>query len=331
MQAPHRARALAASTAFALCCALAAGGAAAQEKYPAHPVRIIVPFAAGGGPDIEARKLAVPLAEALNGNIVIENRVGAAGIIAAEVAAQAAPDGYTLLYGTSSQLIQKILKPSASFDPEKSFSPITLIATSPGVLVVAPNSPAKSVQDLVASARAQPGTLNYSSGGVGTGAHLAGATLCAVLKIDAVHVPLRGSVEIFQSLAGGLTQFAFPVAGTGVPLAKSGRLRGLAVTSRARMKQLPELPSLFEIYKDESLVQESWDALWAPAGTPAPVIDKLFAAAFKAAQNQAFREQVENQGSAVVTSKSPAELAAYMHAENVKWGKIIRLAKIAPE
>ncbi|HEY4375241.1 MAG TPA: tripartite tricarboxylate transporter substrate-binding protein [Burkholderiales bacterium] len=331
MQFRHHTQTLAALAGAALCCALTAGPAAAQDSYPSHPIRIIVPFAAGGGPDIEARKLAVPLAEALNGNVVVENRVGAAGIIAAEVAAQAAPDGYTLLYGSSSQLIQKILKPKATFDPEKSFAPITLIATSPGVLTVANTSSVKTVQDLVAAARAHPGELNYSSGGIGTAAHLAGATFCVVTKIDAVHVPLRGSVEILQSLVGGLTQFAFPVAGTGVPQVKSGRLRGLAVTSRARMKQLPDLPSLFEVYKDESLVQESWDALWAPAGTPAPIINKLFAAAVKASQNPAFHTQVESQGSAVVNSKSPADLAAYMHAENAKWNKIIQLAKIPTE
>lgn len=315
------------ATLVALGANLIAGPALAQDNFPSRPVRIIVPFAPGGGPDIEARLFAQPYGEALSGNVVIENRVGAAGIIAAEVVAQSPADGYTLLYGSNSQVVQKILQPQAKFDPEKSFAPITLLATSPTILVVAASSPAKSVQELTALLRAHPGEYNYSSGGVGTAAHLAGASFCAVNKLDAVHVPLRGSVEIMQSLVGGLTQFAFPVAGTGVPNVKAGRLRALAFTSRKRMAQMPEVPTLYEVTKDESLVQESWGALWAPAGTPAPVVGKLFSAAVKAVQNPAFRDRIENQGGTAVSSKSPEELAAYMHSEYVKWGAIVKLAK----
>ena len=312
----------------ALCIATASASAVAQDAYPSRPIRIIVPFAAGGGPDIEARQFAPKLAEAIGGNVVVENRVGAAGIIAAEVVAQAAPDGYTILYGSISQVVQKILQPAAKFDPVKSFAPVSLISTSPTVLVVPPGSDIKSVQELAAQIRAKPGVFNYSSGGVGTSAHLAGATFIAVNKLDAVHVPLRGSVEILQSLLGGLTQYAFPIAGTGVPNVKSGRLRGLAVTSRGRLPQLPDVPTLFEIYKDEALVQDSWGALWAPAGTPPAAVQKLFGATVKAVADPAFKSQVENNGGLAISSKNPEELGAYIQSESQKWAAIVRMAKI---
>lgn len=303
----------------------------AQDNYPSRPVRIIVPFAAGGGPDVQARQFAVPFGEALGGNVVVENRVGAAGIIAAEVVAQAPPDGYTLLAGSVSQVVQKMLQPAAKFDPLKSYAPVSLLSSSPTVLVVPPSSPAKTAQELAALVRAKPGQFNYSSGGIGTSAHLAGATFVAVLKLDAVHVPLRGSVEILQSLIGGHTQFAFPIAGTGIPNAKSGRLRALGVTSRERLPQLPEVPTMFEVFKDESLVQDSWSALWAPAGTPAAIVKKLHAATVKAAADPALKAQVEGQGSLSVASKSPEELADYMRKENAKWAAIVKMANVKAE
>jgi tripartite-type tricarboxylate transporter receptor subunit TctC len=302
----------------------------AQDDYPSRPIRIIMPFAAGGGPDVQLRQLAPKLAQAIGGNVVVENRVGAAGIIAAEVAAQSAPDGYTLLNGSISQVVQKILQPDARFDPQK-FVMISLINTSPAVLAVSRDSPAHTVQELAALIRARPGEFNYSSGGVGTAAHLAGASFCVFNGLSAVHVPLRGSVEILQSLVGGLTQFAFPIAGTGVPNVKSGRLRALAVTSRNRLPVLPDVPTLFEVYKKEALVQDSWDALWAPAGTPPAIIRKLFAATAKAVQDPMIKSQLEAQGAVSVASKSPEDLAAYVRAETAKWTEIVRISKAKAE
>jgi len=331
MQTALRHAARAAANTLGVVLLLAGCATHAQDNFPSRPVRIIVPFAAGGGPDVQARQFAVPFGEALGGNVVVENRVGAAGIVAAEIVAQAPPDGYTLLYGSVSQVVQKLIQPAAKFDPRKSYAPVSLLSTSPTVLMVPPDSPAKTVQELAALVRSKPGQFNYSSGGIGTSAHLAGATFCAVAGLDAVHVPLRGSVEILQSLLGGHTQFAFPIAGTGIPNAKSGRLRALAVTSRNRLSQLPEVPSMFEVYKDESLVQESWGALWAPAGTPAAVVKKLHAATAKAVLDPTLKSQVEAQGAISVASKSPEELAAYIQSETAKWSAIVRLARIKAE
>lgn len=306
---------------------MASVGAHAQA-YPSRPVKIVVPFAAGGGPDVETRRLAPKLAEALGGPVVVENRVGAAGIVAAEVVAQSAPDGYTLLAGAVSQVVQKLLRPAAKFDPHTSFIPISLTGLSPAVLIVPADSPIKSAKELEEVIRGKPGQFNYGSGGVGTAAHIAGASFANLLKLTATHVPYRGSVEIMPALLGGQIQFAFPIAGTGVPHVKSGKARGLAVTGAKRLSSLPEVPTLKELYGDDLMVQESWGGLWAPAGTPAPVIAKLFAATRQAMADKELRAQFQAGGAEVEVSASPEEFAAFMKAESAKWAKLIALAGV---
>jgi tripartite-type tricarboxylate transporter receptor subunit TctC len=204
----------------------------AAQTYPSRPIKIVVPFAAGGGPDIDARRLAPRLADALGVAVVVENRVGAAGILAAELVTQAPPDGYTVLSGSISQVVQKILRPQAKFDPLTSFLPVGQTSTSPTVLVVPVDSPVKTVKELEALLRNKPGQINYGSGGIGTSAHIMGASFVNLLKLNAVHIPYRGSVELMPALIGGQIQFAFPIAGTGVPMVKSGKARALAVTVR---------------------------------------------------------------------------------------------------
>lgn len=285
-----------------------------------------MPFAAGGGPDVEARRLAPKLAEALGGAVVVENRVGAAGIVAAEVAAQAAPDGYTLLAGAISQVVQKIMRPEARFDPLTSFVPITMINISPTVLIVPADSPIKSVRELEDAIKARPGQFNYGSGGVGTAAHIAGATFASLRKLTATHVPYRGSVELMPALLGGQIQFAFPIAGTGVPHVKAGKARPLAVTGAKRLPSLPDTPTMKELYGDELFVQESWGGLWAPAGTPAPVIAKLFAATRQAMADPGLRAQFQAGGSEVELSASPEEFATFMKAESAKWAKLLQIS-----
>ena len=308
----------------ALVLGMASAGASAQA-WPARPVKIVVPFAAGGGPDVQARQLAPRLAEALGGAVVVENRVGAAGIVAAEVVAQAAPDGYTLLAGSVSQLVQKIMQPSAKFDPQKSFVPISLTSTAPTVLIVTADSPIRSAKELAELIKSRPGQLNYGSGGVGTSAHIAGGAFVSVPGLSATHVPYRGSVEIMPALLGGQIQFAFPIAGTAIPHIKAGKARALAVSGSKRLPSLPDVPTLKELYGEELFVQESWGGLWAPAGTPAPVIGRLFSAIRQALADPQLRAQYQSGGSEVEVSASPEEFAGFMQAETAKWTRLIKL------
>ena len=296
------------------------------QTFPSRPIKIIVPFAAGGGPDVEMRRMAPKIAEALGGAVVVENRVGAAGIVAAEVVAQAAPDGYTLLAGSLSQLVQKILQPAAKFDPHTSFVPITLTSTTASVLIVPSESPVKSAKELEAAIRAKPGVFNYGSGGVGTAAHIAGATFASLQKLNATHIPYRGSVELMPALLGGQIQFAFPVAGTAVPHVKSGKARALAVLGSKRLASLPDVPTMKELYGDDLYVQDFWGGLRAPAGTPAPVIARLFAASKQALADAGLRAQLEAGGADALVSASPEEFAAFMKGESAKWVTLIKIS-----
>ena len=298
------------------------------QTFPNRPVKIIVPFAAGGGPDIETRRMAPKLADALGGTVVVENRVGAAGIVAAEAVTQAAPDGYTLLAGSISQVVQKILRPGAKFDPLNTFVPIIQTSTSPTVLIVPIESPIKSAKELEAQIRANPGKMNYGSGGIGTAAHIAGSSFATVLKMDAVHVPYRGSVELMPALLGGQIQFAFPIAGTAVPQVKSGKARALAVTGAKRLSSLPDVPTMKELYGDELFVQESWGGLWAPAGTPPAIISSLHAATTKTFADPELRTAIQSGGSEVELSASPEAFAAFMKAETTKWARLIQMAGV---
>jgi tripartite-type tricarboxylate transporter receptor subunit TctC len=300
--------------------------AAQAQQFPAKPVHVIVPYAAGGGPDVQARQFVPRLAEALGGTVVVENKVGAAGVLAAQYVAGQKPDGYTLLLGSNTHLIQKHLQPDLKFDPIADFTPVSNMGSSPTVLVVRADYPAKTVQDLAAILKARPGQMNYSSGGIGTSAHLAGASFVAVAGSKAVHVPLKGSVEIAGSLLRGETDFAFPVTSTGVPQVKSGKLRALAVTGAKRFAELPDVPTLAEAMKNELLVQESWFGVFAPANTPPDVIRALFAAMVKALSNPELQKQFQATGGSVSPSQSPEAFAAFVKSEHVKWGEIVKLS-----
>lgn len=301
---------------------------AAAQSFPNRPVKIIVPYAAGGGPDIDARKLAPRLSDALGVPVVVENRVGAAGILAAEVAMQAPPDGYTLLAGGVSHVVQKILRPQARFDPLTSFVHIGLTSNSTTVLVVPMDSSVKTVKDLEALLRSKPGQINYGSGGIGTAAHIAGSSFVNLLKLNAVHIPYRGSVELMPALIGGQIQFAFPIAGTGVPMVKSGKARALAVTSAKRLSSLPDVPTMKELYGDDLFVQEAWGGLWAPAGTPAAEVQKLHGALKLALADADLRNYFVGAGSEVEISPSPESFSSFLKAETQKWAKIIQLTGV---
>jgi tripartite-type tricarboxylate transporter receptor subunit TctC len=305
---------------------LAPFAARAADAFPSRPVRIISPYAAGGGPDVQLRQAGPALGEALGQPIVIENKVGAGGVLAAQYVAQQPADGYTLLMGSNTHIIQKALQPDLKFDPITDFAPVSNLASSPTVLVVATDSPYRKLDDLLADAKARPGQLNYGSGGVGTSAHLAAATLVSLGGIKATHIPLKGSVEIAASLLRGDTQFAFPVAGTGIPQVKGGKLRALAVTSRNRLKELPDVPTLHELLKNELAVQESWFGVWAPAKTPADIVSTLSTAVRKVGGNASLKASFEAVGNELTPSDSPQQFSAFVRSETRKWTDIVKLA-----
>lgn len=299
--------------------------------YPNRPIRIIVPYAAGGGPDVLARRFAAKLAEVLGKDaaVIVDNIVGAGGILAAQNVARMAPDGYNILVGASSHIVQKAMEPGVKFDPLKDFAPVTRYAFSPSILVVSAGSPYKSVDDLIAAAKKAPGTLNYASGGVGSAAHMCAAAMTLHTKIDVVHVPYKGSVEIVPSIISGATQFAFPISSTAIPHIQGGKVRALAVSSAQRMASLPEVPTLVEALKAPELALDSWFGLWAPAGTPPAVVDILFKATARSFEDPALRAFSEAAGAPVALSSSPAEFAKFMEAETAKLEKIVRSANLS--
>jgi tripartite-type tricarboxylate transporter receptor subunit TctC len=275
------------------------------------------------------RQIGPKLGEAIGQAMVVENKVGAAGVLAAQFVAQSAPDGYTLLMGSNTHLLQKILQPELKFDPLGEFAPVCNIALSPTVMVVRTDGPYKKAEDVIAAGKANPGKMNYGSGGIGTGAHLAGATLVSLAGLKATHIPLKGSVEITASLLRGDIDFAFPVAGTGVPQVKGGRLRALAVTSAARLKELPDVPTLHEVLRNELAIQESWFGFWAPAKTPADVIARVHTAANKVLSDPAVKAQFEAAGNTTAMSDSPQAFAAFIRSENRKWADIVKLTGVS--
>ncbi|MCW5234986.1 Bug family tripartite tricarboxylate transporter substrate binding protein [Verminephrobacter eiseniae] len=297
--------------------------------FPSRPVRLIVPFAAGGGPDLLARAMAVRLAPALGKGAVVfvENIVGAGGIVAAQNVARMAPDGYNLLTGASSHMVQKAMQPSVKFDPQKDFAPISRIGLAPSILVVAADAPYRSVEDLIAAARKNPGTLNYASGGVGSAAHLCGAALAVHSHIDVVHVPYKGSVEIVPAILTGSVHFAFPIASTAAAHVQSGKVRALAVTGAKRLAAFPLAPTLLELLGASDLVLDAWFGLWAPAGTPVAIVQTLFKALHRAFEDPALRKEIEDTGTAVGLSASPQEFTGFMQAEAAKFERLVKAAQ----
>ena len=285
--------------------------------YPSRPIRLVVPFPAGGGPDVLTRKLAVRLADVLGKGavVIVDNVVGAGGILAAQTVARAAPDGYTVLLGASSHVVQKAMQPSVQFDPLKDFVHVTRNAFTPSILVVSADAPYKSVDDLVNAARKNPGKFNYASGGIGSAAHLSAAAMVLQTGIDVVHVPYKGSVEIVPSIIAGDTQFAFPIGSTAIPLIRSGKVRALAVTSGKRMAALPDVPTLVEVLNAPELAMDAWFGFWVPAGTPAGIVNTLFSALTKAYEDPGLRADSEA-ASAVIALSAITALAASLSARS---------------
>lgn len=316
--------------ALAAVCAAGASGSAFAQPWPARPIRMVVPFPPGSSPDLIARILTEKLAAALGQPVVVENRPGAGGNIGTGMVARTAPDGYTLLFTINGPLVTApTLSRNLNYDPFRQLAPVTLVATSPNVLVVDARLPAHNLREFVALARARAGELNYGSPGNGSASHLAMEQLKAMAGIDLQHVPYPGFPQVTTAMVGGQVQAAFMVPAIAMPQVNAGKLRMLAVTTTGRTAVLPSVPTVAESgYPGFEAI--SWQAVLAPAGTPQAVIDRLY------------RELVAIIGSADVRDKmraqyfvpagtAPASLRQTMASEKARWDKVIRAAGVQPE
>ena len=305
---------------------LAAASAASLAQYPAKAIMLVSPFPAGAGPDAYLRPLAMKLTEQFGQNVLIDNRAGGGGALMMPQLARAAADGHTVGVVTNANLIQKHVQPALAFDPIADFAHFTRLVAGTTVLVVTANSPMASVEDLVAHARASPGKLNYGSGGIGTPSHLAAATLQSVAGIDTVHIPYKNSGDVVPSVLRGDLHFSFQVASFVVPQIKAGKLRALASASSARMRDLPDLPTLSEILKSELVAQDTWVGLATPARTPTAILKRLHWETVKALADPVLLQVIERSGLSPALSASPEEQQAYVRSENEKWRQIVKLS-----
>jgi len=313
----------------AVVCAIATLPASAAG-YPEKPIRILTPFSAGSVTDLLARPLAAKLAEAWGQPVVVDNRTGAGGSIAAEIVAKANPEGYTLLVGaTGPTIINPLLVKTLGYDAQRAFTPITLTATNNLLLTVTPSLPAKSVRELIELARAKPGQLRYGSPGIGSSPHLTGELLQSMAGIDLVHVAYKGSPQYTIDLLAGRIDFVFAAAGALLPHIKSGRLRLLAVGSASRDPAMPDVPAVNETVPGFEVV--GWYGLLTTAGTPAPVIRKLHAELVRILGEPDVKTLYANAGLETAISASPAQFAAYIASEREKWAKVVKAANIRIE
>jgi tripartite-type tricarboxylate transporter receptor subunit TctC len=297
--------------------------AAAQGSYPDKPVRLIVPFPPGGGADNLARLIMPKVAQALGQPIVIENRAGAGGNVGAEAAARAAPDGYTLLYGTNgTHAINASLYRHLGFDPVKDFIPVSRMTEIAAMLIVNPQLPVASTAELITYAKARPGKLNFASAGNGTTSHLAGELFKTQAGIDIVHVPYRGGALAMTDLIGGQVQMMIDVMPNAYPQAREGRVRGLAVTTLARFPGAAELPTVAESGLP-GFEASAWDGIFVPAGTPAAIVERLNASIRQALEDPELAAALRARG-AVPVPGTPESFARFIAASADKWALAVR-------
>ncbi|HQR75507.1 MAG TPA: tripartite tricarboxylate transporter substrate binding protein [Burkholderiaceae bacterium] len=303
---------------------------AQAQTWPSKPVRIVVPFPPGGTTDIVARAIGVELQRMWQHAVVIENRPGAGGNIGADLVAKAAPDGYTLLMGTvGTHAINKALFDQSGakmpFDPVKDFVPITLAAGVPNVMVINPKLPVNTVAEFIEYAKARPGQLNMASSGNGTSIHLSGELFKTVTGVYMVHFPYRGSAPALTDLIAGNMNVMFDNLPSALPHIKSGRLKALAVTSRTRSPALPNVPTIEEAAGLKGFDASSWFGLFAPAGTPRAIVDKIQADVAKALAQPEVRERFVAQG-ADPGGNTPDQFAAFIRAETDKWTRVVKFS-----
>ena len=304
--------------------------AQAQDSYPNKPINFIVPYAAGGGADSRSRQMAQKMSVILKQPIIVDNKPGAGGNIGTEMISRAAPDGYTIGMGNFAPMaVNKTLFTNLRYDPENDVTPIVLIEKGPLVLVVNPNSPYKNLQDIVSAAKAKPGVLTFSSGGIGGSHQLSAEIFKQSAGIDMIHVPYKsGSAGLTDLMAGNVTMM-FDQMYSAMPSIKADKLRPIAITSKKRSPLLPNVPSFTELGYPKVEVL-NWQGLIAPKGTPKAVIDKLNAAANEALKDPQLRELMLSQGNEI-GGGTPADFANLIRSESIKWGAVVRIAKIKPE
>jgi len=300
----------------------------AAAAYPERPIRMIVPYSAGGGADNTARVIAQQMSVALGQQVVIDNRPGAAGVIGEEAVAKAAPDGYTVLYDASAFAVNPSMR-RLSFDPLKDFIPISLVATAANILVVPPNAPYKSVQEFLAYARAHPGKLTFASAGAGSGSHLAGELLNARAGIDLMHVPYKGGAPALTDVMGNQVSAYFGNVASTLSYASTGKLRALAVTSLKRSPGLPDTPTLAESGLPGFEVLE-WNGVFVPRGTPPEVVQRLAREVQAAVAEPKVQDKLRHLGLEPV-GNTPQQFGKFVQAEAARWGVLVKSRNIKAE
>lgn len=302
----------------------------AQTNYPTKPITVVVPYGAGGSADSRSRQLAQKMSLILKQPFVIDNKPGAGGNIGTEFVARAAPDGYTIGMGNFAPLaVNKTLFGTLRYDPETDLSPIILIEKGPLILVVNPNSQYKSIQDIVAAAKAKPGTLTFSSGGIGGSHQLSAELFMQNADIKMIHIPYKSGSAALTDLMGGNVDMMFDQMYSAVPSIRADKLRPIAITSKKRSPLFPNVPSFAELGYPKVEVL-NWQGFIAPAGTPKPIINKLNAAANEALKDPQLRELMLSQGNEI-GGGSPADFAALIKSEAAKWSAVVKAGNIKPE
>jgi tripartite-type tricarboxylate transporter receptor subunit TctC len=302
--------------------------ASAADDYPNRPVRMIVPFPPGGSNDVVGRLVAKQLSEELKQQVYVDNRGGAGGTIGTEACAVATPDGYTICIVSIAHAVNPWLH-KLKYDPIKSFVPVSILATGPNVLVVNKDAPFKSVKDLLAAAKAAPGQLNYASAGVGSFQHLGGELFKLMAGVDIVHVPYKGGGPAMQDVVAGHVKIMFSSLIQTTPLIKSGQLRPLGTGGTTRSPVLPDVPTIAEAGVP-GYVADNWWGIVVPAGTPAPIVEKVYAATQDALKAPAVKAQFDREGATIVKMSS-AEFGDYIKEEIAKWERVVKQGNFKPQ
>jgi tripartite-type tricarboxylate transporter receptor subunit TctC len=306
----------------ALLAATVAAGAA--DTYPTRPIRMVVPFAAGGGLDVIARAMANKFNQSMGQTAIVDNRGGGNGTIGVDIVSKAVPDGYTILFTTNAPVVINPHMMKVPYEPLKDLAPVSHVAALPFVLIVHPSVPAKNVSELIALAKTKPG-MTYSSSGAGGGAHLSGEMLKSVTRIDIVHIPYKGNGPAIIALVGGEVQFGFASVLTSVPLIRQGRVRALALTSSKRSSSLPDVPTVAETPGLAGFETDLWYGLLAPAKTDPKIVDRLYQEKKRVLAQDDFRNQFERTG-VILTGTTPQEFAKMMKTDLAKWAAVIKAA-----